>query len=119
MLNVESFRDYCLSKKNVTESFPFDETTLVFKVENKMFALVSLDTPEFRVNLKCEPEQAIMLREEYPEEITPGFHMSKTHWNTIIPNFKVTAQLMCELVDESYKQVLLTLPKKTRMEYGL
>lgn len=119
MLNVESFRDYCLSKKNVTESFPFDETTLVFKVENKMFALVSLDTPEFRVNLKCEPEQAVTLREEYPDEITPGFHMSKTHWNTIIPNNRVTAQLMRKLVDESYKQVLLTLPKKIRMEYGL
>lgn len=119
MLNVESFRDYCLSKENVTESFPFDEYTLVFKVEGKMFALVSLDSPEFRVNLKCEPEQAIMLREEYPEEITPGYHMSKTHWNTIIPTHCVTPQLMRKLVDESYKQVVLTLPKKIRVQYGL
>jgi predicted DNA-binding protein (MmcQ/YjbR family) len=119
MLNVESFREYCLSLKGVTESFPFDEYTLVFKVGGKMFALVSLDTPEFRVNLKCDPERAITLREEYPDHILPGYHMSKLHWNTVIPAGKIGLSLFKELTDHSYDLIVESLTKKVRLEMGL
>ena len=119
MLNVESFREYCLSLKGVTESFPFDEYTLVFKVGGKMFALVSLDTPEFRVNLKCDPERAISLREEYPDHILPGYHMSKLHWNTVIPAGKIGLSLFKELTDHSYDLIVESLTKKVRLEMGL
>lgn len=119
MLDVESFREYCLNKKAVTESFPFDETTLVFKVAGKMFALVSLDEPEFRVNLKCEPERAITLREEFPENILPGYHMSKVHWNTVVPAGKIKWDLFKELTDHSYELVVASLTKKVKEEFGL
>ena len=119
MMDVESFRMYCLGKKAVAEAFPFDETTLVFKVGGKMFALVSLDTPELRVNLKCDPEKAIGLREEYPEHILPGYHMSKAHWNTVIPTGKVNQALFKELTDHSYQLVVNSLTKKVREEFGL
>jgi predicted DNA-binding protein (MmcQ/YjbR family) len=119
MLNAESFREYCLSLKGVTESFPFDETTLVFKVAGKMFALVSLDTPEFRVNLKCDPERAMTLREEYPDHILPGYHMSKVHWNTVFPAGKIGLALFKELTDHSYDLIVESLPKKTKKEWNL
>ena len=119
MFDVESFRLYCLSKKVVTESFPFDETTLVFKVAGKMFALVSLDAPVFWVNLKCDPEKAIELREEYPENILPGYHMSKTHWNSIYPIGKIKLDLFKYLTDHSYDLIVASLPKKVREEFGL
>ena len=82
-MHIEAFRECCLSKKGTTEEFPFDETTLVFKVMGKMFAATGLDREEFSVNLKCEPAYAIELREEY-EDVRPGFHMNKKHWNTVI-----------------------------------
>ena len=82
-MNIEDFRDYCLSKKGVTEAFPFDESTLVFKVLGKMFALTGLNRKPAAVNLKCDPERAMELREEYDGIIIPGYHMSKKHWNTI------------------------------------
>jgi predicted DNA-binding protein (MmcQ/YjbR family) len=119
MLDVESFREYCLSKKAVTESFPFDETTLVFKVAGKMFALVSLDNPELRVNLKCDPERAISLREEFPENILPGYHMNKALWNTIIPAGKIKLDLFKELTDHSYKLIVASLTRKVKEEFGL
>jgi len=119
MLDVESFRTYCLSKKAVTESFPFDAYTLVFKVGGKMFALVSLDTSEFSVNLKCDPEKAIELREEFPDNIMPGYHMSKVHWNTVIPIGKISIKIMQELTDHSYELVVGSLTQKVRMQMGL
>jgi predicted DNA-binding protein (MmcQ/YjbR family) len=119
MLDVESFRAYCLSKKAVTESFPFDAYTLVFKVGGKMFALVSLDTPEFSVNLKCDPEKAIELREEFPDNIMPGYHMSKVHWNTVIPVGKIGLSLFKEITDHSYDLVVSSLTQKMRIELGL
>ena len=112
-MHIESFRTYCLSKKGVTESFPFDETTLVFKVGGKMFALTDLDTPELKVNLKCDPEKAISLREQYPE-IIPGFHMNKKHWNTVQFNSNIGVKLFKELIDHSYDLVIQSLPKKHR-----
>jgi len=112
-MNIESFRKYCLTKKAVTESFPFDEVTLVFKVANKIFALTSLDTPVLRVNLKCDPYRAVELREEYPS-ITPGFHMNKKHWNTLNVDGSFKVELLKDLVDHSYELVVKSLPKKIR-----
>ncbi len=118
MMNKENFREYCLSKKAVTESFPFDEVTLVFKVAGKIFALTSLNKPEFSVNLKCDPEKSLELREEYPS-ITPGFHMSKKHWNTVLVDGSIHRELFKELVDHSYDLIVASLAKKVRLEAGL
>jgi len=118
MFNKESFRLYCLNKKAVTESFPFDETTLVFKVAGKMFALLSLDAVDLRVNLKCNPDKAIELREQYTG-IIPGFHMSKKHWNTLIADGSFNHELFKELTDHSYNLVVQSLTKKIRKESGL
>lgn len=112
-MNIEVFRNYCLSKPCVTESFPFDETTLVFKVCNKMFALTGLESVELRVNLKCDPERALSLREAY-ESILPGYHMSKKHWNTVVVDGSFSDEFFIELVDHSYDLVVQSLPKKIR-----
>ncbi|MCF8298667.1 MAG: MmcQ/YjbR family DNA-binding protein [Saprospiraceae bacterium] len=116
-MNIEELREYCLSKKGVTESFPFDEVTLVFKVLNKMFALTSLDG-ELRISLKCEPEIAIELREHYPCVI-PAWHMSKIHWNTVIIDGSVNDGLLKEWIDDSYDIVVSKLTKKQREELSL
>ncbi|MCK0130026.1 MmcQ/YjbR family DNA-binding protein [Flavobacteriaceae bacterium F08102] len=113
-MNIEEFREYCLSKKGVTEHFPFDEHTLVFKVMGKMFALTGLERIPPQVNLKCDPEKAIELREEY-EEITPGFHMNKKHWNTVRIECLQTPFIF-ELVDHSYDLVVAGLTKKMKVE---
>jgi predicted DNA-binding protein (MmcQ/YjbR family) len=114
-MNIEEFRDYCLSKKGVTESFPFDETTLVFKVMGKMFALTGLEHQPIAVNLKCDPERSAELRDEYDRLITGAFHMSKLHWNSIeienIPN-----GILLELIDHSYELVVAKLTKKLKEE---
>ncbi|MBQ4820900.1 MmcQ/YjbR family DNA-binding protein [Aquimarina sp. MMG016] len=114
-MNVEIFRDYCLAKKGVTEEFPFDENTLVFKVMGKMFALTGLNRIPFSVNLKCNPDRAIELREYHPE-ITPGYHMSKTHWNTIDFTGGLPTDLLFELIDHSYDLVVNSLTKKLKQE---
>ena len=116
-MNVEEFRVYCLSKPLVTEEFPFDETTLVFKVGGKMFALTGLDDPEFKVNLKCDPDRSVLLREEY-ESIRPGWHMNKKHWNTVHVDGSFPEQLFFELIDHSYALVFRSLPKKIRDQIG-
>lgn len=112
-MNIEEFRNYCLSKKAVTEDFPFDETTLVFKVMGKMFALTGLDAEEFRVNLKCDPGYGIELREKY-EDIIPGWHMNKTHWNTVYFENGLEMKLLCKLIDHSYEMVVKKLKKADR-----
>jgi predicted DNA-binding protein (MmcQ/YjbR family) len=117
-MNLETYYEYCLSKKGVTEHFPFDEDTLVFKVGGKMFALSSLSQWEKgqpSVNLKCDPERAEELRAEY-DDIQPGFHMSKTHWNTISINASVSDALVKELIDDSYELVFKSLTKKLQSE---
>jgi len=111
-MNIEELREYCLSKKGVTEHFPFDEVTLVFKVGDKMFALTNLDG-EPSVNLKCDPERAIELREQH-SSIIPGYHMNKTHWNTVIMDGTVSDKLIYELVEHSYNLVFESLPKIKR-----
>jgi predicted DNA-binding protein (MmcQ/YjbR family) len=117
-MTIQDYYDYCLSKKGATEHFPFDEDTLVFKVGGKMFALSSLmqwEKNEPSVNLKCDPERALELRAEY-EAIQPGFHMSKTHWNTVSVNGDVPRKLLLELIDHSYEMVFKSLTKKAQAE---
>jgi predicted DNA-binding protein (MmcQ/YjbR family) len=109
-MNIEAYRIYCLNKKGVTEEFPFDETTLVFKVMGKMFALTDLES-EFSINLKCDPEKAIELREKY-SAVKPGYHMSKKHWNTVTVDGSVTDDLIYDWIDDSYDLVIKKLPKK-------
>lgn len=111
-MNIEEFRDWCLAKHGVTETLPFGPNTLVFKVMNKMFALCDIEHFE-SFNAKCDPERAIELRTEF-EGIKPGYHMNKALWNTIETNGSVPDNLMYELIDHSYKLVVLTLPKKDR-----
>ena len=109
-MNIEEFHAYCLSKKGVEETFPFDEVTLVFKVMGKVFAITGLDNEVFEVNLKCDPEYAIELREEY-DQIYPGFHMNKKHWNTVRFEEGLDDRLLCELIDHSYDLVVKKLRK--------
>ena len=111
-MHIEEFREYCLQKIAVTESFPFGEDTLVFKVMNKMFALTGLKG-EFRINLKCDPEEALELREKYPAVI-PGYHMSKKHWNTIVVESLLDDDLIYKWIDDSYNLIVDSLPKKTQ-----
>ena len=114
-MNIENFRDYCLNKKGVTESFPFDETTFVFKVMDKMFALTDIDS-DFRINLKCDPERAIELREMYPKIIIAGHHMNKKHWNTIIMDGTISDKFIIELINHSYDLVVSKLSKIKQQE---
>lgn len=114
-MNIEEIREYCLARKGVTESFPFDEHTLVFKVMNKMFALIGLEhVPPF-VNLKCDPERAVELREHY-EEIQPGYHMHKAQWNSVYFT-GLSRDLVLELIDHSYELIIASLPKKVQAEW--
>lgn len=116
-MNFEDFREYCLGKPFVSEGFPFDQSTLVFKVGGKMFALVDIDV-FYSVNLKSDPEKAIDLRETY-SGIIPGYHMNKKHWNTVMINSDVSDQLLKEMIDDSYQLVYLSLPKKMRDELAM
>jgi predicted DNA-binding protein (MmcQ/YjbR family) len=113
-MNIEQIREYCLKKKGVTEEFPFDEETLVFKVINKIFVLASLESIPLQINLKCDPEKAAELREEY-ESVQPGYHMNKKHWNTVIINGSIPNKEILEWIDNSYNLVAARL-KKTDLE---
>lgn len=111
-MDLEAFRNYCLSLPGVTEGFPFGETVIVFKVGEKIFALA--DAEFFAtINLKCDPELAIELRERYPAVI-PGFHMNKKHWNTVHTDGGVPVKLLLEWTKHSYDLVLASLPSKVR-----
>jgi predicted DNA-binding protein (MmcQ/YjbR family) len=117
-MNIEQYFDYCLSKKAVTEHFPFDEDTLVFKAGGKMFALASLKEWEAgnpSVNLKCDPDKALELRAEFAD-IQPGYHMSKIHWNTVAVNRDVPDSMVRELIDHSYAVVFKGLTRKLQAE---
>lgn len=111
---LEQIRNYCISKPGVEETLPFDEDSPVYKVMGKMFAIISV-TPRHCISLKCAPERAVELREEY-EGITPGYHMNKVHWNTVQFDGSVPIQLVNELVDHSYELVVAALPKKMKVE---
>ena len=116
-MNIETFRDYCLEKVAVTEDMPFDETTIAFRVGGKIFALTSTDLP-FSVNLKCDPEWAIQLREQH-EAIKGGYHMNKKHWNTVLVDGSFPLALLQKMIDHSYALVAASLPKKTRESLGI
>lgn len=115
LMNIEVFRSYCIQKTGVTEEFPFDEDTLVFKVMGKMFAATSIRDLEFSINLKCDPERAIDLRAAYPQ-ILPGYHMNKRHWNTVMAEDGLSEKLIKELIDHSYDLVVGGLTVKLRKE---
>jgi predicted DNA-binding protein (MmcQ/YjbR family) len=109
-MDIDILRQYCISKKNVTEEFPFDEETLVFKVSGKIFMLMNIKPP-ISISLKCEPEKAMELRERY-DSIKPGYHMNKKHWNTIEIDGSISIKILYEMIDESYILVISKIPKK-------
>ncbi len=111
-MHIEAFRDFCLSLPWATEDFPFGNETLVFKVGGKIFALTDPDHFE-SINLKCNPEKAVELRELY-EGVLPGYHMNKKHWNTVLTEADVPDTLLKEMILESYELVKASLPKKVR-----
>ena len=113
-MNVEEVRQICVAKKGVTEGFPFDDTTLVLKVGGKVFALLSLERNPW-LNLKCDPERAVDLRERY-EDITPGYHMNKKHWNSVRLEGSLPVSLVAELIEHSYQLVYQSLPGKSKAE---
>lgn len=114
-MNIEQIQKYCKKKAEVTESFPFDDETLVFKVANKMFCLANL-TPPLSINLKCDPEKAIELREKH-EEVLPGYHMSKIHWNTIMLDGSLKKSQIEKWIDDSYNLIVESLPMKIRVNF--
>jgi predicted DNA-binding protein (MmcQ/YjbR family) len=113
-MNIEELRRYCLSLPHTTEDMPFGEETLVFKVGGKIFLLTGLNGP-FYVNLKCDPEYAMELRETHLA-VRPGYHMNKKHWNTVDMDGSLPDSFLYELIDHSYQQVIKTLTKKVRVE---
>ncbi|GLR20130.1 MmcQ/YjbR family DNA-binding protein [Portibacter lacus] len=114
-MDIETFRFYCLSKKGITEETPFGPDTLVYKVMTKMFALTSLNEAEFRCNLKCDPDYALELRNEY-SDIIPGWHMSKKHWNTVYCERELDDKLIKKLIDHSYELVVSKLTKSQKAQ---
>ena len=113
-MNVEELRNYCLALKSVEETLPFGPDTLVFKVAGKMFAAMGLEWEETAINLKCDPERAEQLRDQH-EDVIPGYHMSKNHWNTVYTERGLDQELITDLIDHSYDLVVSKLPKKIRL----
>jgi predicted DNA-binding protein (MmcQ/YjbR family) len=116
-MDIQQLYEFCLAKKGVTEHFPFDDTTLVFKVGGKMFCLMSLKEWEYGIpslNLKCDPDRSLELRAQY-ESINPGYHMNKIHWNTVDFNGDVSNKMICELIKHSYDLVFNSLSKKIQI----
>lgn len=112
-MNTEELRDYCLQKPHTTEGMPFDNDVLVFKVGGKIYLLTSLAQGN-RFNVKCNPERAIELREQY-SEVQPGFHMNKANWNTVFMDGSLTRKQLCEMIDHSYDLIFNSLPKKIKL----
>jgi len=116
-VDIEQLQSYCLSKQGVEETLPFGPDTLVYKVAGKVFLLTSLDAEDFRFNVKCDPDLAQELREQYPC-VQPGYHMNKKHWNTIVVDGSVSVKLLKEWIDHSYELVVKSLPKKLREKFS-
>lgn len=112
-MNIEELREYCLAKPFAEETFPFDETTLVFKVLGKVFLLAGIDEQPLQFNVKCDPEYAIELREKY-SFVLPGYHMNKKHWNTVVCESGTSKKLLKELIDHSYDMVVNGMTAKER-----
>lgn len=115
-MNIEQLQEYCLSKKFVEETLPFGPDTLVFKVMGKVFLLCGLESHPLQFNVKCDPDMAIELREEYPC-VQPGYHMNKKHWNTIVIDGSVPVKKIREWIDHSYELVVDSLPKKEKEKF--
>ena len=113
-MNIQQYREFCIKKKGVTEEFPFDQETLVFKVCGKIFALTNVDSFS-SLNLKCDPEEAVILREKYPC-VQPGYHMNKKHLNTILLDGSVPDKLLLQWIDDSYHCVVKGLPTKDKLK---
>ena len=116
-MNIESFRNHCIQKPGTTEEFPFGGNTLVFKVMGKMFALTDVDEFVF-INLKCDPEESVKLREQYPG-VTPGYHMNKQLWNSILTDGSIPENLVVQLIDDSYNLITASLPRKLKDELSM
>ena len=114
-MNVEEIAEYCSSKKGVTQEFPFDEETLVLKVMGKMFLLASLEKIPLQFNIKCNPEEAVELREKY-EAVIPGYHINKKHWNTVIIDNSIPPKNIFSWIDNSYDLVVSGLKKSEKEE---
>ena len=112
-MNAESFRDYCLGKPATTEGTPFGPEDIVFKVEGKMFAILALMEVPPRVNLKCDPDLALELRDRY-EQVQPGYHMNKKHWNTVVLDGVIPERELRKMIDDSYDLVVQSLPMAKR-----
>ena len=112
-MDAAAFREHCLTKAGVTEETPFGPDDLVFKVGGKMFALLALEEIPLKCNLKCDPDRALELRDRY-EEVTPGYHMNKKHWNTVVIGGAIPSGELKKMIDESYELVRQSLPKKVR-----
>lgn len=104
-MNIERLRDYCLNKLGTEEGFPFGPNTLVFKIKGKIYLLASLDSIPLQFNVKCDPEKALSLRDEYPNSVFPGYHMNKKHWNTILCTGEIPLRELLNMIDESYDLV--------------
>ena len=116
-MNAEDVREYCLCLKNTTESFPFDDVSLVFKVENKMYLLMSLDAEEPNIAVKCDPDKAEYLRDRY-SAVEPAYHFNKKHWNNIYLSRDMPDNEIKQWIDHSYHEVIRKLPKKVREQYA-
>lgn len=114
-MNTETLREYCIGKPGATESYPFGGDALVFKVGGKMFALLATESQPTTLNLKCDPELAVQLREEHAA-VTPGYHMNKTHWNTVTIDGRVRSVEVQEWIDHSYELVKKSLPKAVQAQ---
>jgi predicted DNA-binding protein (MmcQ/YjbR family) len=112
-MNLESFREYCLEKSGAIETTPFGPDNIVFKVEGKMFALAALDEVPPSVNLKCDPDAALELRDRY-EQVRPGYHMNKKHWNTVVLDGVIPEREIRKMIDHSYELVVRSLPRAKR-----
>jgi predicted DNA-binding protein (MmcQ/YjbR family) len=117
-MDIEQIREYCLSLPGTEETLPFGPDVLVYKVAGKVFLLLPLDTEQLRFNVKCDPDLAVELRERYAC-VLPGYHMNKKHWNTILSDGSVSAAMLREWIDHSYRLVVDSLPKKQRAQAGL
>lgn len=115
-MNIEEVRDYCLSLRNTTECFPFNDVTLVFKIENKMYSVISLDAEEPIIAVKCDPDLAIELREKY-YAVNTAYHFNKKHWNSILLESDMPDKEIREWIHHAYRQVIAKLPKKIRELY--
>ena len=113
-MNIEDLREYCISLPHVEESFPFDDETLVMKIGGKMFAYIPLEKTDACINLKCDPELAIELREKY-NSVQPGFHMNKTHWNTVFVTTEISENQIKKWIKHSYDLVKAKLPKRSSL----